>query len=77
MGAAVNEQETVSVCPVPECEGGMVERRSETPTRINVHWTACAFCDGNGTVSIAKAAQWRASHPSRRKISGVMRRGGF
>ncbi len=79
MGAVnmIEEQETAAVCPEPACDGGVVERRVETATQIQVHWAACPLCDGVGTVPIWKAAQWRAANPARRKISGVMRRGGF
>lgn len=79
MGAVniAENEETAAVCPEPACDGGMLKRRVETETQIKVHWVTCHVCDGVGMVPIWKAMEWHASNPSKRKISGVMRRGGF
>jgi hypothetical protein len=69
--------ETLAVCPEPRCNEGQCEVRVETATQFKVSWATCKVCDGKGVVPIWKAVQWRASNPSRRKISGVMSRGGF
>lgn len=77
MTSVAEDRDTVAVCPVPECNEGQCEERTETATQVKVFWTTCKLCDGLGVVPVWKASEWRTKHASRSKISGVMRRGGF
>lgn len=74
MSLPEDEQETAAVCPIPHCDGGLVERRSRG---TEVYYVSCAFCDGYGVVPVWKARQWLSLNPARRKISGIMAKGGF
>jgi len=79
-GATVTSQlaeneETAALCPVPECEDGSIVRRTEHPDgKFSVYWVQCHLCNGLGTLPVWRANEYRASNPTKPKISGLYAR---